>query len=241
MIPYDVAEWGQRVHMSDGTYGTFNADKWMLHWPGSAYSNSPSVAFRNIEDYHIDHRGWKTIAYNYGIAPAGTIFRLRGENQSGATSGDLERDGIPENKEARAVIFLTNGAPTAAQKNAFRRMWFADPLPVFGHKQVRELSGTGTITQCPGQGMMDFINGTSWTVGNVPPSDTLGEDDMATTSNPAFQASFDKALAAGVFTSFTAPTSQVTAEKLAVFLDRAGVFDADVVTDHNHTGTFTTD
>lgn len=46
-----------------------------------------------------------------------------------------------------------------------------------------------------------------------------------TTSNPAFQDAYDKAVAAGVFSEHTDPSDPVTAEKLAVFLDRAGVLD----------------
>lgn len=43
------------------------------------------------------------------------------------------------------------------------------------------------------------------------------------TSNPAFQPAFDKALEVGMFTKYTSVDDVVTAEKLAVFLDRLGL------------------
>jgi len=53
------------------------------------------------------------------------------------------------------------------------------------------------------------------------------EDDMADqeTSNPAFQPAFDQALAIGMFSEHTNVDDIVTAEKLAVFLDRVGLLE----------------
>ena len=45
------------------------------------------------------------------------------------------------------------------------------------------------------------------------------------TSNPAFQPSFDAALEVGLFSEYTNVDDEVTAEKLAVFLDRIGLLD----------------
>jgi len=54
------------------------------------------------------------------------------------------------------------------------------------------------------------------------------EDDMADqiTSHPGFQDSFDKALEIGMYSEHTNVDDVVTAEKLAVFLDRAGLLEA---------------
>ena len=45
-------------------------------------------------------------------------------------------------------------------------------------------------------------------------------------SNPLFQASWDKAHKEGMYTEWTKPSDVVTAEKLAVFLDRLGLLEA---------------
>ncbi len=52
-----------------------------------------------------------------------------------------------------------------------------------------------------------------------------GSDMNKQTSNPAFQNAWDKAIDQGVFSEWTEPDDVVTAEKLAVFLDRAGLLD----------------
>lgn len=68
--------------------------------------------------------------------------------------------------------------------------------------------------------------------------DRIKDHDMATTSNPGFQASFDKAVDVGMFSQHTRPGDELTAEKLAVFLDRAGLLDrrqATAVDGHKHT------
>lgn len=56
---------------------------------------------------------------------------------------------------------------------------------------------------------------------------TYEEPDLANqeTTNPAFQPSFDKALEAGMFSEYTDVEDVVTAEKLAVFLDRIGLLE----------------
>lgn len=52
---------------------------------------------------------------------------------------------------------------------------------------------------------------------------TMPDDE--TVSNPAFQPAWDKAIEANIFSQWTKPSDVVTAEKLAVFLDRAGILD----------------
>jgi len=56
---------------------------------------------------------------------------------------------------------------------------------------------------------------------------TYEEADVAdqVTSNPAFQPAFDKALEVGMFSEYTNVQDEVTAEKLAVFLERVGLLE----------------
>ena len=156
-IPFDIdqADWGSRLTYGDGELDpNFRADKWILHYGGGANRaghfdwpdrHGPIVQheletqmLRGWQDYHIDRKGWRDIAYAYGIGQDGTRFRLRGENRLGATRGDFEPDGIPENREGRAVVFILGGdqQPTGAALAAFRTMWLTDPLPVIGHRDV---------------------------------------------------------------------------------------------------------
>jgi hypothetical protein len=81
---------------------------------------------------------------------SGTVYRLRGEQRSAATSGDIEPDGIPENYEARAVVFIMGGyqTPTAKALQAFKDLYqeLGPDLPVIVHSDVRGTS----YTKCPG-------------------------------------------------------------------------------------------
>ncbi len=159
MIPFDVdqIEWGSRLGYADGVKLPWSPDKWVVHWGGGPTPVADSAAaetstLRGWQRYHIDFKGWQDIAYCYAIGNSGTVYRLRGENRNGATAGDYENDGIPENHEARAVVFIINVGqePSAAALAAFQRLWLADPLPVIGHKWVFQSGSGGTNTTCPG-------------------------------------------------------------------------------------------
>ena len=119
MIPFDVDQegWGAQKVFADGELpGLWVPDKWVIHYGGNASSGATEpysqtkemAALRIYEQSHLS-RGWRAIGYNYAVGQTGTIYRLRGENMSGATSGDYEPDGIPENSEARAVLWIGGG------------------------------------------------------------------------------------------------------------------------------------
>jgi len=184
MIPYDQnqTDWSSRLAYPDGTKTPWHPDKWVIHYGGgpntagdpSGRTPTQQIAeeqrvLRSWQSWHIDGRGWQDIAYNYAIGQSGTRYRLRGENRCGATKGDYENDGIPENYEARAVVFILGGdqEPTPAAHAAFLSMWVVDPMPVIGHRDVY-LEGTGgTSTACPGEHLYTWLQ-------------TIGDDDMET-------------------------------------------------------------
>ncbi len=152
----DQAGWGSRLVYDDGSWHPWNPDKWVVHWGGGTTLIAEGVAaeattLRGWQRYHMNTKGWLDIAYNYAIGNSGTVYRLRGENRAGATRGDFEADGIPENHEARAVVFIINvgQAPSDLALAAFQRLYTADPLPVIGHKWVFEQGTGGTSTSCP--------------------------------------------------------------------------------------------
>lgn len=165
-------EWGAMKDYDSWDYGPWNVDKWVVHYGGGAnragdaamaekYGFSfPSVdaemeVLRAWERYHVNGRGWLGIAYNYAVGQSGNIYRLRGENQAAATKGDYEPDGIPENQEARAVVFILGGTqtPTDEALASFVRLYnhLGGDLPVIVHSDVKD-------TQCPGDFLRDWVH-----------------------------------------------------------------------------------
>lgn len=169
MIPFDVdqAGWNSTEIYPDGTMQPWRPDKWVLHYGGgpnaAGYPNAgPPQEIKVLQSWqkwHIRGRGWQDIAYNYAIGQSGTIYRLRGENRAGATRGDFDKDGIPANHEARAVVFILGGdqVPTEEAYAAFRKMWQEDKKLVIGHQQVFQEGVGGTSTACPGNAIMEWI------------------------------------------------------------------------------------
>ena len=152
--------WGSRVDYDEWTYGPWNPDKWVVHW-GGGYNRAAVVPYnqdtemgvlRGWEAYHL-RKGWRGIAYNYAIGMTGNLYRLRGENRSAATSGDSEPDGIPENQEARAVVFIMGlgQQPSPAALRTFSAFWRQDGRPVIVHSDVK-------ATACPGPDLREWVH-----------------------------------------------------------------------------------
>lgn len=174
MIPFDQNQtgWSSRLVYPDGDKLPWQPDKWVVHYGGGANEAGDPTGrtptqqiaveqhvLRSWQTWHIDGRGWQDIAYNYAVGQSGIRYRLRGENRAGATRGDHEPDGIPENHEARAVVFILGGdqQPTQAALAAFQSMWITDPLPVIGHRDVHLEGEGGTATACPGSYLTSWI------------------------------------------------------------------------------------
>lgn len=150
--------WGARVDYDTKLWRPWNPDKLVVHYEGPTGLGDVTISremsrLRAHEEYHIDVKGWLGLAYNYAIGNTGTLYRVRGENRSGATSGDQEPDGIPENYEARAYLFLIGGEqqPSAAAKFTFHREWVR-----WGKPRVTVHSDS-TSTSCPGVPLRTWV------------------------------------------------------------------------------------
>ena len=161
----DADEWGKIRLMADGTYGTMDPDKWVIHWGGSGSAavglDAEIARIQSWDRYHTNTKGWAGgFAYNFAVGDTGTIFRGRGVNQAGATSGDIEDDGIPENKEALAAVWIggAKSRPSDAAYAAYERLIESSNLDrVIGHMEVKPRS-----TACPGPDLMAFVTAESW-------------------------------------------------------------------------------
>ncbi len=225
-VDFDQDDWGALVPMDDGTYGTMVPDKVVIHWGGGTKVEEASVPWemdrlRRWDRYHLNGKGWAGgLAYNYAAGNSGSKYRARGWNQSGATSGDYEGDGIPENKEALALLWVGGAAsvPTDvafdAMSELIRDIMAADPnvTRVIGHRDVR-----GT-TSCPGDIWMQYIEEERW-------KKMTTRDDKADDGLPVHDSNYRKAVDAGVMSNFTQPGGVAFNDEIATFFVRAGVFD----------------
>ncbi len=178
-VDYDQEDWrSSRVYGDGELSGLWVADKVVVHWGGSTIPPVTKLGERRLlrgwQSFHMRApRNWRDIAYNYAVGNSGTTYRARGWNPSGATSGDFEGDGIPENNEAVACVWL-GGSGGDISPAAYESMGIlvAEILAVIGlDRDVvighREVKGN---TICPGSEWMDWIQEEGWLAAQ--------EDDM---------------------------------------------------------------
>ncbi len=148
-------DWGAIKDYDTWSPGSFKQDKWVLHWHGPAVTlKDPYEVMRAIEDFHINGRGWRGFAYGYAIAPDGTLFRGRGEKPQASHTGDVDNDGINENKEGVSVLFMFGEGQTVTKEafETFKSMWKQRPFDVYGHRDIKN-------TACPGDQIYDWLKG----------------------------------------------------------------------------------
>ena len=153
-------EWGSSKVYDDGTLpGRWNPELIVIHWGGNTREIGnrllAQAQLRGWQRYHIYSRGWRDIAYNYAIDELGNMYRLRGENSSGATSG-RDVDGVRWNEKAVNIVWIGGKAdadgPSNAAKATLARYAVERGMEVIGHVE------TGKATQCPGQDWLNFIH-----------------------------------------------------------------------------------
>ena len=184
-VDRDQAGWrSSRIYDDGALTGLWVPDKVVVHWGGATVPPVTKAGERRLlrgwQRFHIDTRGWRDIAYNYAVGNSGERYRLRGWNPSGATSGDADGDGIPENNEAVAVVWL-GGSSGSISAKAYAAMGeivaeilgvvAVDPDVVIGHRDVKH------NTTCPGDEWWDWIQEEGWVVPGPPPSPGADSED----------------------------------------------------------------
>lgn len=100
---------------------------------------------RNIQDYHMDKRGWSDIGYNWIVAPDGRIFQGRGNTVVGAHVAG-------HNSEYLGIAYLGNGDTiTDAAKASIK--YLVAGRPAKPHREI-----PGTATDCPGDVMAKWVD-----------------------------------------------------------------------------------
>jgi len=184
-------DWGARINYANWADTPFIKDNVAIHWGGT---HAPTWAdgveaemaiLRGWESYHLDSKGWRGIAYGYGVGASGTVYQLRGKNNYGAHQGDEDNDGISNNKEVVPIVAIMgegSGGPTAEMWLGMRALyqylikqpWTDGDLKVFGHREIQPKA-----TQCPGDIIMDGIK-KGWVQMPPPTMEPTLEERIAT-------------------------------------------------------------
>jgi N-acetylmuramoyl-L-alanine amidase len=211
---FDQAGWGSRTQYNDGVKLPWNPDKVVVHWGGGGYAaegiQAEMARLRSWQNFHIDDKGWQDIAYNFGIGQSGNVYRLRGMNRSGATSGDFEPDGIPENHEAIAAVWIggAKSKPSGLALASMARLINESGMStVIGHQQVKS-------TACPGPDWMRFVDAEVWKELAPPPPPPWPQPDAW--AEVPWQWGIDN----GLVNRHTDPHDMVDKQELMTFLWR---------------------
>lgn len=153
------AKWGARAPRSRSTVSWSQRREFIVH-----YSEGPtSQTVRQIQDFHMDGRGWSDVGYNFLVDVKGRIYEGRGWLVVGAHAPDHNSSGIG------VCMIGRDGDATPAAKKAIR--WLYDEacrrkggkLKMLGHRDVY-------ATSCPGNELY------AWVRAGMPAD--IEEDDM---------------------------------------------------------------
>jgi len=164
-------DWGARVNYDTWTDPYTPDEGVVIHHGGGGdypaaqhpFSRDKEMSqLRSWEAFHIDGRGWRGLAYGWGIGQTGTIYRIRGWNRYGAHLGDIDGDGIANNEELIPVIWILSGlihrsSQAMQDSTEWLRREVIEPkaplaLQLYGHREVQDKP-----TTCPGPLSMVYI------------------------------------------------------------------------------------
>lgn len=161
-------EWGARPPRGVDRLPWAAIDTLYVHYTAaeSDRSGDPRVRARGIQNYHMDTKGWRDVAYTHGFTDEGDVVELRGWEVHTAATGI-------ENDHSQALVFF--GADKEGRDDVTPRGRQAlrglvnealdlkrGPLAVKGHTEARDPAGQ---TDCPGRELLAYIhfqNGQGW-------------------------------------------------------------------------------
>lgn len=123
-----------------------------VHWPGSEGHlpvEDVAAQLRGWQDFHMDDRGWRDIAYNEAVDQNGDVWMLRGPNADGSVKdmgGEvysiLAVYGVPDTP-SQAMLATIKERVALAQKTYTK-------AKVVGHRDLKS-------TDCPGDKVYDWL------------------------------------------------------------------------------------
>lgn len=143
------SQWGARPPRQIQNVGWDKRTGFTVHHSGA----NPHQSVREIQNFHMDTRGWSDIGYNFLINPAGEIFEGRGWNRVGAHA-------VGYNTATIGVCIIGDynaSLPPSAALDACRWMYQeatrlkGSHLALFGHRDIGQ-------TDCPGNALWAFVH-----------------------------------------------------------------------------------
>lgn len=160
------SEWGARSPKGTTSLHPNHVQYITIHWPGSSSAHLPvediAAQLRGWQNYHMDVRGWRDIAYNEAVDLNGENWELRGLNvQDGsvANMGGLVYSIL--------AVYGQEDVPTEAMKRTIKerveeaKKRFPN-AKVVGHRELKS-------TECPGDAIF------SWLKAGMPTEETAPE------------------------------------------------------------------
>ena len=145
------AAWGARPPKSVKPI-TRPIEAFILHHTVTA-TNDEAARVREVQNFHMDKRGWQDIAYSWLVGQSGNIYEGRGWGVAGGHT-----DGW--NDRAHAVCFIGNSdvdQPTSAALASILAVK-AESAALYGSHVTTRLHGDVNQTGCPGGHLRYWYN-----------------------------------------------------------------------------------
>lgn len=158
------SSWGARPPTDRTTVAWADRTGYTVHYSAGPLTQSP----RQIQDFHMDVRGWDDVGYNFLVDQAGNIYEGRGWLVVGAHAA-------PHNTSHIGVCFIgSDGDATDAAKESIRLLSHEADFRA-GRGLARTWHGglPEQATECPGADLR------SWVQAGMPSTIDEEENDVA--------------------------------------------------------------
>ena len=164
---YDQAEWGSSLVYPDNPV---RVPRYLvIHYGGTTNDivgvEAEMYRLRAWQNYHINGKGMRDIAYCYAVGDSGMVYRMRGNNDNGGNkSSDRTPEGDSYNEASIAVVWIGGtgaGEPTPEAYESMAQIVYENPgLVVKSHNLTKVENGSGT--GCPGEYWKQWILREGW-------------------------------------------------------------------------------
>jgi hypothetical protein len=125
----------------------------ILHHTVTATGPDEAAILRQVQNFHMDTKGWQDVAYSWLVGQSGTIYQGRGWGVVGGHT-----DGW--NDQAHAVCFIGNSDTDAPSPAALASILAvkAESAALYGGHVTTRLHGDVNQTGCPGGRLRYWYN-----------------------------------------------------------------------------------